>query len=230
MSSFQNHNSILIGVVFGFWFFSSSVMAEENSEKGWMVQLGSFQSEKNAEHFVSRIKKKGYTPYVVRAENSKWYKVRVGPYPSKNEASQVVKDLKKNQGISAMLTLSKGGPPDLEDPGDSIDVVVSQLLIWIKAWQGRKINDYLAFYSKNFKAPKKSHKEWQAQRRSALNGNSKISIQISDVRMKQNHETIEISFIQEFKSDRASDIGRKELIWKNEGNGWKIIQETWKPS
>jgi hypothetical protein len=39
-----------------------------------------------------------------------------------------------------------------------------------------------------------------------------------------------MSFVQDFKSDRVSDIGRKELIWKNEGNRWKIIKEIWKPT
>jgi hypothetical protein len=219
-----------MGAIFGLCYFSSPLLAGENTGNGWVVQLGSFHQEKNAKHFVSRIKKKGYTPFVVRGKDSKWYKIRVGPYPSKKEAHQVVKDLKKNQGISAMVVLSKGGPPDLKDSGDAIDVVVSQLLIWIKAWEEQKINAYLSFYSKNFKASKKSRKEWAAQRRLALNGNSQISIEISDMEMKQNEGAVEVSFIQNFKSDRVSDVGKKELVWVNEGNSWKIIQETWKPS
>jgi hypothetical protein len=223
-------NSIIVGTVFGFWFFSSMVMAGENLEKGWMVQLGSFHEEKNAKQFVSRIKKKGYTPFIVQGKDSTWYKIRVGPYPSKAEASQVTQDLKKNQGISALVVLSKAGAPDLEDPVDSIDVVVAQLLIWLQAWEGKNVNEYLSFYSTNFRDPKKSRKEWAEQRRSALNGNSSISIQISDIQMKQNDETVEVSFLQNYKSDRVSDVGKKKLIWKNEGNSWKIIQETWKPS
>ena len=217
-----------MGVVFGLLAFASLVMA--NSEKRWTVQLNSFHEEKTAERFISRIKKRGYTPFVVKGENSQWYKVRVGPYPSKEEAWLVVRDLKKNQGISAMVILSQEGPPDSEGPGDSIDVVVSQFLIWLKAWQGREVNAYLSFYSKNFKDPKKSRKEWEMQRRSALSRNSSITIQVSDIQMKQNDETIEMSFVQDFKSDRVSDIGMKELIWKNEGNRWKIIKEIWKPT
>lgn len=214
----------------GFLFFPLPVMAEETSEKGWLIQLGSFGEEKNAERFVSRIKKKGYTPFVVKEESSKWFKVRVGPYPSKKEAQQVAQDLKKNQGISALVVLSQKWPPDLKDPGDSIDVVVSQLLIWIKVWEERDVNTYLSFYSQNFKDPRKSRQEWAAQRRSALKGNSGITIEISDIQMKQNDETIEMSFIQNFKSDKISDIGRKKLVWKYEGNSWKIVQETWKSS
>ena len=82
----DSRNSIIVGAVFGFWFFSSSVMAGEGAEKGWMVQLGSFREEKNAEQFISRIKKKGYTPFIAKGKDSTWYKIRVGPYPSKLEA------------------------------------------------------------------------------------------------------------------------------------------------
>jgi hypothetical protein len=223
MSLFYKQNL----AVFGLLLFSSLAMAGENSAKGWMVQ---FHEEKNAERFVSRIKKNGYTPFMVRSENSQWYKVRVGPYPSKEEARQVVQNLKKSHDISAMVILSKEGPPDLGSPVDSIDVVVSQFLIWLKAWEGGEVNAYLSFYSKNFKDPKKSRNEWEQERRFILRRNSGIIIQVSNIEMKQNGETIEMSFVQDFKSDRVSDIGRKELVWKNEGNRWKIIKETWKPS
>jgi hypothetical protein len=223
----RQSTSLLVGVVFGFLIFSSSVMAEDTSAKGWLVQLGSFQVKKNAEAFISRIKKMGYTPFVVQAENSRWYKVRVGPYPSKEEARQVAGDLKKNNAVAALVVLSKKGPPDLEDSVDSIDIVVSQLLIWLKAWEGGEVNTYLSFYSKNFQAPQKSRIEWERGRRYILGRSSGTTIQVSDMEMKQNDETIEMSFIQEFKSDRISDIGWKELIWKNEGNSWKIIKETW---
>ncbi|MBC8287574.1 MAG: SPOR domain-containing protein [Nitrospinae bacterium] len=224
----QSRQITLAGAAFLFLFFSSSVMAGENS--GWVVQLGSFHEEKNAEVFVSRIKKKGYTPFVVRAENSRWHKVRVGPYPSKEEARQVVRDLKKSHAISAMVVFIKNGPADPEGSVDSIDVVVSQLLIWLKAWEAGEVNAYLSFYSKNFEDPQKSRKEWEQGRRIILGRNSKAIIQISDMEMKQSDETIIMSFTQNFKSDRVSDIGRKELIWKNEGNSWKIIKETWNPS
>ena len=48
--------SLLVGVVFGLLIFSSSVIVEEASAKGWLIQLGSFHVEKNVEAFVSRIK------------------------------------------------------------------------------------------------------------------------------------------------------------------------------
>ena len=40
---------------------------------------------------------------------------------------------------------------------------------------------------------------------------------------------IRATFIQRFKSKKFSDLGLKELIWKKDTRGWKIIKETWKP-
>ena len=40
---------------------------------------------------------------------------------------------------------------------------------------------------------------------------------------------IGLTFIQNFKSTKFSDIGKKELIWIKEGNDWKIIKESWRP-
>ena len=48
--------SLLVGVVFGLLIFSSSVIVEEASAKGWLFQLGSFHVEKNVEAFVSLFK------------------------------------------------------------------------------------------------------------------------------------------------------------------------------
>lgn len=230
MFSSKKYISILIVAMLGFCLIPSSVLSQEASRNGWVVQLNSFRDENNAERFISKFKKKGYSPFVVRGESSKWFKVRVGPYPSKDEAMQVTKDLKQNHKVSAVVVRTQKNPPVLENSGDSIDVVVSQFLIWIKAWEDREVNAYLSFYSQNLENLKISFEDWKAQRRSALSLNSGISIQVSDIEMKKNHETVEMSFVQEFKSDMVSKKGRKELTWKNEGDRWKIIKETWTPT
>ena len=41
---------------------------------------------------------------------------------------------------------------------------------------------------------------------------------------------VEMSFVQSYKSDRISDVGKKILIWRNEGDRWKIVKESWKSS
>lgn len=212
------------------WFLSFGIALANTIDNGWVVQLGTFKKQENAQDFVREIKKKGYTPFIVGGEKSDLYETRVGPYPSKEEANQVVLDLKKTQEITAIVLVSDENPPDIEEPFVSVDIVVSQFLKWIKAWEGQKINSYLSFYSNDFKDSKRLRKNWEAQRRKAFGSNSGVLIEVSDVQTLRADDGVEMSFIQNYKSDRVSDVGKKILIWKIEGNRWKIVKESWKPS
>jgi hypothetical protein len=223
------YKSIFVLFLMG-WFFPLGTASAVPINNSWAVQLGSFKKQENAQDFIRKIKKKGYTPFIVNSDESDWYKARVGPYPSKEEADQVVLDLKKAQGLTAIVLVSDEDPPDLEEPIDSVDVVVSQFLIWLKAWEAQKINSYLSFYSKDFKDPKRPRKSWEAQRRKAFGSSSGVSIEVSDIQILRADDAVEMSFIQNYKSDRISDIGKKILIWKNEGDRWKIIKESWESS
>lgn len=216
---------ILIG-----WLLSFGITFADTIDNGWVVQLGSFKKQENAQDFIKKIKKKGYTPFIVGGEESDWYKTRIGPYPSKEEADQVVLDLKMAQGITAIVLVSDENPPDLVEPIDSVDVVVSQFLIWIKAWEAQKINSYLSFYSKDFKDSKRPRKSWEAQRRKVFGSSSGVSIEASDIQILRADDAVEMSFTQSYKSDRISDVGKKVLIWKNEGDRWKIVKESWEAS
>jgi murein L,D-transpeptidase YafK len=113
---------------------------------------------------------------------------------------------------------------------DLKNLVSSQFLNWVDAWGNQNINLYMSFYSKEFMGKKRSRSEWEAYRHHALQTNSNMSIQVSNIQLHQNEETIEINFTQRFKSDRFSDVGIKELVWKKMGSGWKIHKETWIPS
>ena len=108
------------------------------------------------------------------------------------------------------------------------DVVTSRLLDWLKAWQSKNSNLYLSFYSIDFKDPKRSRSRWETYRRRSLRNASNISIQISNIETHTTNNTARTNFIQRFKSNKISDVGSKELVWKKEGDNWKIIKETWR--
>ncbi|MBI4383858.1 MAG: SPOR domain-containing protein [Nitrospinae bacterium] len=110
---------------------------------------------------------------------------------------------------------------------DSIDVVVSLFLAWVKSWQGKNVETYLAFYSGDFQHRFQSIKQWRGSRRKALAQAGDIKIEFSDIQIVQGHDSVEISFLQKYKSDRVADTGRKTLVWKKDGDSWKIVQETW---
>ncbi|MBT4374441.1 MAG: hypothetical protein HOD16_02000, partial [Nitrospina sp.] len=110
------------------------------------------------------------------------------------------------------------------------NIIKSKLLHWVNAWESRNVPLYLSFYSKSFKDPKRSRSRWEAYRRKSLEKALSITIKISNIKIySPTKKSIKVTFSQRFKSNRFSDIGLKELVWKKGTDGWKIIKETWKP-
>jgi murein L,D-transpeptidase YafK len=99
---------------------------------------------------------------------------------------------------------------------------------WVKAWKTQNINKYLSFYSKNFKGDKSNHKDWKASRKNALVGKNKhISINLHSIQSQKNKNFIELTFIQDYSSNKHSDTGVKVLVLEKNKNDWKIVKETW---
>ncbi len=115
-------------------------------------------------------------------------------------------------------------------PNDTVEVIISMLLAWKKAWQSQRVEQYLGFYSRTFSHKASSYGEWEKARRLALTKNHNINIEMSDIRILEGTDTIQISFTQKYESDGFSDIGKKTLIWKLENSEWVIVKELWNAS
>ncbi len=75
------------------------------SDKRWMIQLGSFSKENNAQALGDKLRAKQFLVDVDVRRNAKgdWWRVRVGPEPNKAQARVVQKALKKMTGLEGML-------------------------------------------------------------------------------------------------------------------------------
>ena len=98
---------------------------------------------------------------------------------------------------------------------------------WLKAWAKQDVNSYLSFYSDQFKDTKHDLSKWQSSRKRALEANNNLSIEASNVQISESLNRIKLNFTQQFKSDKYSDVGEKELVWIKNGDSWKILKESW---
>jgi len=208
------------------------------------LQLNSFKVESNAKRFFAGLVKKGYKPFMVFVQNDEtWFKVRMGPYPSKETAGQIAAELKDKHGLSSFVLFSKETQPKPEDvpklasikvasenTGNSIDVVMSQFLVWLEAWQGKQLESYFSFYSKSFESGGKSFDDWLKEQSKTLAEIQQIKVEVNDLEMLEKGDTIEMSFMESFHSRSFSDIRRKVLVWKKEKGVWKIIVESSEPA
>ncbi|MBT6601404.1 MAG: hypothetical protein HOB32_07090 [Nitrospina sp.] len=110
------------------------------------------------------------------------------------------------------------------------EIITSSLFTWANAWENKNTGLYFSFYSRNFKDPKRSYSAWKNHRQRSINRASNISISIAKIKIdKLKNNTIRVTFTQKYKSNKTSDVGIKQLLWKKEKSKWKILKETWRP-
>ena len=110
------------------------------------------------------------------------------------------------------------------------EIITSSLFTWANAWENKNTGLYFSFYSRNFKDPKRSYSAWKNHRQRSINRASNISISIAKIKIdKLKNNTIRVTFTQKYKSNKNSDVGIKQLLWKKEKSKWKILKETWRP-
>jgi cell division protein FtsN len=77
--------------------------------KAWVVQVAAFDRQKDAEELVYKLVKKGYHAVVSSANvNDKlWFRVQVGPFASRAEASELQKKLAATEKMAQSFVLNQ---------------------------------------------------------------------------------------------------------------------------
>jgi cell division septation protein DedD len=74
------------------------------------LQLGASPNKDDAERQVSRLREKGYAPYIVAAEvpgKGTWYRVRMGSFPTKDAATRYLQDFKRETQAEAFVASTR---------------------------------------------------------------------------------------------------------------------------
>lgn len=74
------------------------------------LQLGASQNRDDAERMVSRLREKGYAPYIISADvpgKGTFYRVRMGSFPTREAASRYLEDFKRETKTEAFVASTK---------------------------------------------------------------------------------------------------------------------------
>ena len=79
--------------------------AKEMGVRAWIVQLGSFSSEKNAEQLNKNLRSKGFTAFVepLKQKSGTIYRVRVGPELLRSDAEKVRDKIKQAMHMDGLV-------------------------------------------------------------------------------------------------------------------------------
>ncbi len=125
-------------------------------------------------------------------------------------------------------TYSTGGDVDAESAGAPLAVaMVDMAQAWAEAWADQRVDDYLAFYSREFRPPRGlARGDWENLRRSRITRPQFIKLSLV---FQESRTAAEgwgwIKFRQSYWSNAYNDTVTKqlELLW--EEGGWKILRE-----
>jgi cell division septation protein DedD len=83
--------------------------AEAKPKGKFTVQVGSYQSSEEATASLANWKKKGYSAFMAVGSipnKGTWYRVRIGGFPSREEAQKFLEKFKTKEKASALVVLS----------------------------------------------------------------------------------------------------------------------------
>lgn len=76
----------------------------------YSVQIGAYQDQREATYFVEEWKTKGYPAYMMVADlgdRGRWYRVRLGGFPTKGDAEQYLNDLKTKETVNGIVVYNE---------------------------------------------------------------------------------------------------------------------------
>ena len=84
---------------------ASSTAVKNDDAEGWVVQLGSFSNQKNADELMGRLQKKAYRVFVekIAQDGHTVYRVRIGPQSQRTDAEAIRDKLARELHLNAMV-------------------------------------------------------------------------------------------------------------------------------
>ncbi len=111
---------------------------------------------------------------------------------------------------------------------EDIELAIESLFTWAEAWSQQRVDDYLAFYSRDFQVPEqRSRTEWEEERRERIEKPSFIDLSLSAVQaVFLDPQRVSIRFRQRYRSATYEDVVLKVVVMGWEEGGWRILREN----
>ena len=85
----------------------TQIPVEARAGGAFTLQLAASQERAEAEQYISRLRDRGYAPYITEAEvagRGRWYRVRMGSFPTKEAATRYLSDFRRETKLEGFIT------------------------------------------------------------------------------------------------------------------------------
>ena len=115
----------------------------------------------------------------------------------------------------------------MKDVAHTTTEIAQWLETWRSAWEAKNIESYMQNYADDFRSLNMNRSQWRNYKKRLAGAYKKIGVRLSRPAIFADRNRVVVRFIQEYESDRHSDVGEKVLFVKKENGGFRIIGETW---
>lgn len=113
-----------------------------------------------------------------------------------------------------------------KSPVNSREAITTALNKWAQAWSNKNLDQYFSTYGASFKPAKGlSRQAWEQQRKERINKPSKISVEISNLKIESDESSAKAKFKQSYRADGKPIRTSKTLLMKRDGDSWYIVEE-----
>ncbi len=97
---------------------------------------------------------------------------------------------------------------------------------WARAWSARDTDAYFSHYADDYR-PRASvtNAKWKKSRTKRLRAPEFIAVNVSAVRVTENEDGRDVTFVQSYESNLLRSVVTKRLLLKRTADGWKIARE-----
>ena len=106
--------------------------------------------------------------------------------------------------------------------------LIAAITRWQNDWRALDVEKYLAHYSRNYKTETLNYREMEAHTRRNAKKKTFVEVTIDKLSLftyPGEAGMVMAIFDQDYKSNNYNVSYRKEQLWRNEDQGWKIIYE-----
>jgi hypothetical protein len=110
-------------------------------------------------------------------------------------------------------------------PSDGDKRLRAKVESWRRAWERKRLNEYIDHYHPAFTNKGRNLSQWKAYKGQLNKRNRKISVKVSRVRIKIDGGKARAYFRQHYRSDTFKSSSYKILEFRKKNGAWKIYRE-----
>jgi len=111
-------------------------------------------------------------------------------------------------------------------PANANEAITAAVNKWAQAWSNKHLDQYFASYGASFKPAKGlSRQAWEQQRKERISKPSKISVEVSNLKIDADDGSAKATFKQSYRADGKPIRTSKALLMKRDGDNWYIVEE-----